>query len=96
MQREFVYISHADNSPWIVEFNESERRASTIFQVNESNFTEFVEKILDVLRTNIRWQIAHVYSTLIPAAVRHRTYTISCRADDVLSYSVCGVFAESK
>ena len=89
-----MYISYADNSPWIVEFNESERRAPTIFQVNESNFTEFVEEILNVLRTNVRWQIAHVYSTLIPATVRH--YIISCRVGDVLSYSVRGVFAEPK
>lgn len=64
-------IIFARSLPWIVKFNESERRPSAIFQVNESNFTELVEKILNVLRTDVGWQVSHVYSTLVSTAVRH-------------------------
>lgn len=67
----------ARSLPWIVKFNESEGRPSTIFQVNESNFTKLVEKILDVLCTDVGWQISHIYSTLISTAVRHNVYFLA-------------------
>lgn len=73
-------LSHrSESSPWIVEFNESERRAPAVFQVDESNFTELVEEILDVLRTDVRRQITHVYSAFVSAAVRHDTYCFPTR-----------------
>lgn len=84
------------NSPWIVEFNESERRAPTVFQVDESNFTELVEEILNVLRTNVRRQIADVYSALVSAAVRHDTYCFPTRGSGDVSAEMYATRAEIK
>lgn len=70
-------IIFSGSLPWIVKFNESEGRPSAIFQVNESNFTKLVEKILDVFCTDVGWQISHIYSTLVSTAVRHNIYFLA-------------------
>lgn len=41
------------DKPGIFELNEGKWRASSVFQVYECHFTEFVEKVLDIFRANI-------------------------------------------
>lgn len=56
------------NLPWVFKFHECERWAFPVFQINEGNFAEFVEQVLDVLCSYVRGQIPDVYPALIPAA----------------------------
>lgn len=66
-----VYFVSTRSLPRIIKFDEGEWRPPTIFQVNECYFTEFVEEILDIFRSYIRWQITHINPTFVSAAVRH-------------------------
>lgn len=54
------------SSPRVLELHEGERRSpSSIFQINVSNRSVFVEQVFNVLWANIRREVPHVDTTVI-------------------------------
>lgn len=54
--------------PWILKFDEGKWRSFPVFQVDKSNFAEFVKEVLNILCPYVWWQVSDVYPTLIPVA----------------------------
>lgn len=52
-------------SPRIFKLNKGKWRPTPILQVYERDFSELVEQILDVLSTDIRWQVSYVDAALV-------------------------------
>lgn len=61
--------------PWVLEFNEGERRPpSPVLQVDISDCSVFVEHVLHVFCANIRGEVSHINSAVVvPSGASHNT-----------------------